>query len=155
MASSQRQIVGMRPGTKEHDTHPEALYREEDEELEKEFIAPKVLDDLLPTQASEESHIEHGSVVPEGVVNIHDGEHIEYDHGETEVSSEADLSIGDTVVAAELMRELGPFYVETETYGVEAISISTPDTSIPQGRSIIGGTLTEVDGFQAMGSSML
>ena len=77
-----------------------------------------MLDDLLPTRASEENHIEHGSIVPEGVVEIHDGEHIEHDHGETEVHSEADIPIGDTVVAAELTRELDLFYVEAKTHGI-------------------------------------
>ena len=129
MASPQRQIAKTRPGTEELGTHQEALHKEDDEELEEELVAPKVLDDLPPTQASEESHIEHGSVVPEGIVEIHDGEHIEHDHGETDVHFEADLPTGDTVVAAELTRELDPFYLEAETHGVEVIFIPPHDTS--------------------------
>ena len=120
--------------------------------MEKEFVAPDVMDDMPPTQASEESHIEHGSVVSEGIVELHDGEHIDRGHVETKVHSEADFPIGDTVVAAELTRELGPFYVEAEIHEVEAISIPTPGTSIQQDRSMIGSALTEADGFQAMGS---
>ena len=97
--------------------------------MEEELVAPKVTDDMPPTQASTESHMEHGSVVPEGVDEIHDGEHIDHDHGATEDHYETDIPIGDTVVAAELTRELGPFYVEAKTHGVEAIFIPPPDTS--------------------------
>ena len=56
------------------------------------------------------------------------------------------------MVAAELTRELGPFYVEAETHGVEAITMQASDTSVQQGESSIGAALTEADGFQAMGS---
>ena len=111
MASPQRQIAEMRPGTEEHDIHQGTLHREDDEELEEVLVAPKVTDDMPPTQAREESHIEHGSVVPEGVVEIHDGADIDRSHGETEVDSEVDLPTRDTMVAAELTRELGLFYV--------------------------------------------
>ena len=152
MASPQRQIVEMRPGTEGHDTHQKALHREDDEELEEELVALAVTDDMPPTQASEESHIDHGSVVPDGVVEIHDGGHIEHDHGETEVHYEADLPTGDTVVAAELTRELGPFDVEAETHGVEAITMQASGASIQQGRSMIGEAVLVTDGFQVMGS---
>ena len=64
MMSPQRQIAEMRLGTEEHDAHQEALHREDDEELEEGLIAPDMTDDMPPTQASAESHIEHGSVVP-------------------------------------------------------------------------------------------
>ena len=51
------------------------------------------------------------------------------------------------MVTGELTRELGPFYVEAETHGVEVISILPSSTSAQQSESIIGCTLTEADGF--------
>ena len=42
--------------------------------MEEELITPEVTVDMLPTQAMEESHSEHGSVVPAGVDKIHDGD---------------------------------------------------------------------------------
>ena len=115
--------------------------------MEEELVALAVTDDMPPTQASKESRIDHGSVVPDDVMEIHDGEHIEHDHGETEVHSEADLPTEDTVVAAELTRELGPFDVEAKTHGMEAITSQTSSASIQQGESSIGAALTEADGF--------
>ena len=56
------------------------------------------------------------------------------------------------VIAAELTRELGPFYVEVETHGVEAITMQTSGTLVQQDKGTIGGALTKADGFQAMGS---
>ena len=50
----------------------------------------------------------------------------------------------------ELARELGPFYVETESHGAEAITIPTSGTFIQHGGSIIKDALKEVDGLQAM-----
>ena len=93
---------------------------EEDEEL----------DDMPPTQVREESHSEHGSVVSAGVDMIHDGDHIDCVHGEIENPYETDLPTRDTVVAAELTRELGPFDVEAETHGVEAIILQTSSASV-------------------------
>ena len=142
----------MRLGTEEHDTHQEALYREDDEELEEELVAPQMTDGRPPTQASAESHIKHGSVVPAGVVEIYDGEHLDCEHGETEVHADADSPTGDTVVAVELTQELGPFDVEAETHGVEAITFPTSSASVQQGEDISGGTVTEADGLQDMGS---
>ena len=46
--------------------------------------------------------------------------------------------------------ELGPFYVEVKTHGMEAITMQVSDASVQQGESISGGTLTETDEFQAM-----
>ena len=73
------------------------------------LLAPEVTADIPPTPVSAESHIKHGSVVPDGVMEIHDGEHIDLDHGEAEAHHEADLPVRDIVVAEELTRELGPF----------------------------------------------
>ena len=120
--------------------------------MEEEHVAPEVTDDMPPTQANAESRIEHESVVPEGVVEIHDGEHIDREHGEIEVYSEVDLPPGDTVVSAELTRELGPFYREAESHGVEAIFITTSDTSSQLGRSMIGDASPQTDGVQPMSS---
>ena len=50
-------------GMEEQDTIQETLHIEDDEELEEELVALAVTDDMPPTQASEESHIDHGSVV--------------------------------------------------------------------------------------------
>ena len=58
VVSPQRQIVEMRLGTKEHDTHQEVLHREDDEELGEVHVALGVTVDILFTLVSEECHIE-------------------------------------------------------------------------------------------------
>ena len=89
---------------KEHDAHQKALHMEDDEELEEELVASEVVSDVPPNQASNESHTEHGAVVPGGFDEIHVGEYVACDLDEKENHYETNLPTGVVVVAMELAR---------------------------------------------------
>ena len=75
--------------------------------------------DMPSTHANEESYIERGVIVPVDLEGTHDEEHSEHGNGEREDPYELDRPTGDTVVAT----DLDPFYMETETRGVEAVTM--------------------------------
>ena len=122
--------------------------------MEEELVASEVVDDVPLNQTSDESHTEHGVVVLGCFDETHVGEHVVCDLDEKENHYEADLTTGVAVVAMELARELGPFYVEAETHGAETITIPTSGALIQHGGSIIGDALKEVDGLQTMSLSV-
>ena len=104
---------------------------------EEELISPEVVDDVPPNQDDIESHTEHRVVVPGCFDETNVGEHVVCDLDKKENHYEADLPTGFAVAVTELARELGPFYFEAKTHGLEAITIPSSNTLIQHGGSII------------------